>query len=383
MVCHVTAPNNGVREKVSGMRPLFNVKPARHRKLFFGLILCLASSAAPALELLRWQPPFSYAGEAHIFDYTPPEKATRPWNLCIVFPHIKDAYWQAVNYGMIDEAGRLGVALRISEAGGYPNIERQRKLIGDCLDSPAVDAIILGTVSFDGLSDTVRRASLRKPVLATVNDIADAGLSAKVGVPYYEMGRLAGRYLVQRYPDTSQSIAVAWFPGPRKAGWVPFVDGGFRDAIRGSAIRVVAVAWGDTDKTVQRNLVQDALDRHPDIAVLAGNAMMAEAAIGILRERGLEEKVSIVATYLTPGVYRGIARRKVLAAPTDSPVVQGRLSIDQAVALLERKRFEKHMGPVIRVVDRDHLEGIQAEDALPPPTFLPQFRFDPVPTTPR
>jgi protein TorT len=43
----------------------------------------------------------------------------------------------------------------------------------------------------------------------------------------------------------------------------------------------------------------------------------------------------VLSTYFTPGVYRGIVRGKIMAAPTDSPVLQGRLSVDQAVELLE------------------------------------------------
>lgn len=343
------------------------------------LWLCLGAAApgAAAVELVRWSPPFSYAGHATTFEYRTPDKASKPWSLCIVFPHIKDAYWQAVNYGMVDEARRLQVKLRISEAGGYPNLERQRELVQDCAAAPDVDAIILGTVSYDGLTDIVRQASRSKPVLATVNDIQHDGLSAQVGAPYYAMGNLIGKYIVKRHQGATSPVPVAWFPGPRKAGWVPFVDRGFRDAIKGNPISIVAVGWGDTDKAIQRNLVQRTLDQHPGVKYLIGNGMMAEAAVSVLRERGLEGKIEIASTYLTPGVYRGVLRHKILAAPTDSPVIQGRLSIDQAVEILERRRYDKHIGPVIQVIDRNNLDRIDPEESMPPPTFSPQFGYAP------
>ena len=330
-----------------------------------------------ALEVVRWEPPFSYAGRATRVDYQPAAPATRRWTLCVVFPHIKDAYWQAVNHGMIDAAQRLGVALRFAEAGGYPNLARQRELVRACADAPEVDAIILGTVSFDGLTDELRRASLRKPVLATVNDIADEGLSAKVGVPYHDMGYQIGRYLAARHPAGAAPVPVAWFPGPDKAGWVPFVDRGFRAGIAGSALEIVAVGWGDTDKNIQRNLVQGTLDAHPEVRYLVGNAMMAEAAISVLRERRLDERIGIVSSYLTPGVYRGIVRHKILAAPSDSPVVQGHLSIDQAVAILEGRSYEKHIGPVVKLIEPHTASAVTAGEAMPPPTFTPQFGYEP------
>ncbi len=342
----------------------------------FGMSLLLAPVPAISVELVRWEPPFSYSGKATPLDLPLPEKATRPWQLCLVFPHIKDAYWQAINYGMIDEARRLGVSLRIFEAGGYPNLDRQRELLRECAAMPQTDAIILGTVSFAGLSDIIKQIGQRKPVLATVNDIANDGLSAKVGVPYYEMGYQIGRYIAERHHDATSPVAIAWFPGPRKAGWVPFVDRGFREAIKGSRISIVSVGWGDTDKTVQRNLVQSTLDRFPQVKYLVGNAMMAEAAVSILRERGIEDRIGIASTYLTPGVYRGIVRRKILASPTDSPVVQARLSIDQAVSILEKRPFEKHMGPQIKIVDQNNLDKVPPDESMRPPTFSPQFSYD-------
>lgn len=247
----------------------------------------------------------------------------------------------------------------------------------ECAAQPDVDAIILGTVSYAGLSDIIKQASRRKHVLATVNDIANDGLSAKVGVPYYEMGYQIGKYLLARHQGSAALIPIAWFPGPHKAGWVPFIDRGFRDAIKDSPISIVAVEWGDTDKTVQRNLVQSAIEKYPKVRYLVGNAMMAEAAVSILRERGLQETIDILSTYMTPGVYRGILRQRILAAPTDSPVVQGRLSVDQAVQILEGRAYDKHIGPVIKVVDQNNLDQTATDESMPPPTFSPQFGYDP------
>ena len=341
------------------------------------LLLMLAQPPAQATELVRWEPPFSYEGTATPLTYQAAARPTRPWRLCVVIPHLKDAYWLAVNYGMLEEARRLGVKLRIQEAWGYAHLQRQRDLLQNCAATNPVDAIILGTVSYAGLSDIIQTVSRRTPVFATVNDISNEGLSGKVGVPWYQMGHLIGHYLVKRHQNDRTDIPVAWFPGPRAAGWVPFVDRGFRDAIRNSPIRIVTTAWGDTDKSVQRNLVQVALDQHPKVRYLVGNAMMAEAAVSILREKGREHQTQILSTYFTPGVYRGIARDKILAAPTDSPVLQGRLSIGQAVDMLEGRPYVKHLGPVIQVIDHAGLASVDLDAALSPPTFSPQFDYVP------
>ncbi len=131
--------------------------------------------------------------------------------------------------------------------------------------------------------------------------------------------------------------------------------------------------WGDNGKEIQRTLVQEALESHPDVDYFVGNALMAEAAISTLRNRNLDSSIEIISTYFTPAVYRGIRRGRILAAPTDAPVMQGRISIDQAVRILEGREFIKHAGPQIQMIDQDNWQAFNIEDSLAPPSFLPAF----------
>ncbi len=47
-----------------------------------------------------------------------------------------------------------------------------------------------------------------------------------------------------------------------------------------SPVRIVDIALGDNDIEIQRNLLQEMLERHPEIDVVAGTAIAAEAAMG-------------------------------------------------------------------------------------------------------
>jgi len=98
-----------------------------------------------------------------------------------------------------------------------------------------------------------------------------------------------------------------------------------------------------------------------------------EAAQGLIRERGLRGKVDLLAFYMTPGVYTGIKRGFILAAPADSMVVQGRIAIDQAVRILEGKEYVKHVGPKIFVVDPQNINDVSRENILPPEGYKPVF----------
>lgn len=115
------------------------------------------------------------------------------------------------------------------------------------------------------------------------------------------------------------------------------------------------------------------LGKHPDIRYLVGNAMMAEAAVSILREKGLEQREGILSTYFTPGVCRGVARRKILAAPTDLSVLQGRLSIAQAVAAATSDSWDRSS----RWLTMKPRKPWTWNNPFPPPTFSPQFGHRP------
>ncbi len=319
--------------------------------------------------------PFDDASASVPMTYTALDHAARPWRFCVLYPHLKDAYWLSVNYGMVEEARRLGVAFDVFEAGGYPNLARQIEQLKGCA-SDEFDAVILGAVSYSGLTAEVEQIARLKPVIAAVNDIDDSGITAKASVPWTEMGGAAGRFLAERHPKGSPPVRVAWFPGPEGAGWVTFVEAGFRSALAESSAQIVITRFGDTGTEEQVLLVEEVLEAMPDIDYLVGSGPMAEAAVPILRARGLEGKVKVVSTYLSHAVFRGVVRGRILAAPTDSPVLQGRLSIEMAVRALEDRLITRHAGPPVWTVTKSSAGADVIEGSLAPASFVPVFSLE-------
>lgn len=341
-----------------------------------GVNFAFSAIAAEEYWLLEtWAIPFNYKSASRTIRYKPLSFASKKWRICASYPHLKDAYWLSVNYGMVEEAKRLGVALRVVEAGGYPNLTRQIAQVRECT-SKNTDILVVGTVSFDGLTETILEIAKRMPVVAVVNDIADPGISAKTGVSWITMGQRTGEVLARAHPKGTPPVKVAWFPGPTGSGWVPFVEEGFRTALEESSAEIVVTKYGDTGKEIQLILIEEALEERPDIDYIVGSAVTAEAAVSVLRLRGLSDRIKIIADYFTHALYRGLKRHKILAAPTDFPVVQGRLGIEQAVRVLEGKLTFKHVGPAIKLANVDNVDEIGTEGSLAPATFAPIFTVD-------
>lgn len=351
----------------------------RHRWSFIvaGFLALGASSPARAQEgavswrLNAWDPPFDYSRPPTEIDYQPVAKAAKPWRICASYPHLKDSYWVSVNYGMVEQARSAGVKLTVVEAGGYPNLERQIEQIRTC--SATADALIVGTVSYEGLTPTIEEIARRIPVIATVNDIDDAGITAKSGVSWEEMGQSIGAYLARLHPAGTMPVKVAWFPGPKGAGWVKFVEAGFQRALKQSSAQIAAVKWGDTGLEIQLLLIEELLETQPDIDYIVGSAPTADAAVSILRAQGRANHIQILADYFTHGTFREINRGKVVAAPTDSPPLQGRIAIDQAIRAIEGTLSYRHVGPPLQVIDRTNVQSLDLERSLAPAWFKPTF----------
>ena len=324
----------------------------------------------------RWNTAFDMASDRTTLDYTPLEAASQPWEICVSFPHLKDAYWLGVNYGVAEEAARLGVKMQLVEAGGYTELNTQISQIEDCVAAGA-NAVVIGAISFDGLNNVV--AQIRGqgiPVIDVINGMSSPELSAKSLVSFGEMGGKAGEFLASMHPAGGDAAKAVWFPGPAGAGWVEAGNSGFLAAVEGSAVEVLDVKYGDTGKEAQSDLIEDALETYPDMQYIVGTAVTAEAAVPILRARGLTDQVKVISYYYTPGVDQGLARGQIMAAPTDSPVIQGRIAIDQAVRILEGQPYEKHVGPALTVVTQADHASFDTTSTLAPNGFRPVFRVE-------
>lgn len=302
-------------------------------------------------------------------------KASQPWKICVSFPHMKDTFWLAANYGVIEEAKRLGVRLQVLDAGGYTQLSNQISQIENCAAGGA-QAVVIGAISQDGLGGLVSELKKKNiPVVDAFNGILSKDVAARVLTVPREEGERAGRYLAEKHPAGSPPVRVAWLPGPAGAGWVELFNAGFTAAIQGSAVQVAETKYGDTGKEVQSRLIEDLLQTHKDLDYVVGTAVTAEAAVPVLRARGATGKVKVVSVHMTPGVYQGLKARSVDASGMAPVVLIGRIAIDQAVRLIEKKDVMTHVGPMGKVYTTVDVGTLDVGTVLAPPHFRPTFRW--------
>ena len=318
-----------------------------------------------------------------VYTPLPTDQITQPWNICVSFPHLKDAYWVASNYGAWAESVRDKVKFQLVEAGGYTNLTKQLSQLDNCVAQGA-QAVVIGGISYDGLNAKLQEfIDNDVKVVDLINGMSNPNIQAHSLITYYKMGNATGKYLCSL---NESGVKVGWFPGPPGAGWVETSDAGFKDAIAECSdnVEIVDTKYGDTGKDVQLGLVENALETYPDMNYVAGTAVTAEAAVAALDERGLTDKVKVLADYMIPTTYEFIKSGEISCAPTDQNPMQSRIAIDQAVRLLEGQPLVsgyavERVEPYAELVcgpgagDANNLDTFVELTTFAPPDFKPTF----------
>jgi protein TorT len=315
--------------------------------------------------------------------YTPIDTAdvTQQWSVCVLFPHLKDPYWAATNYGTLEEAKRDGIDYQLFEAGGYENLSKQVSQMEDCITQD-YDAIVLGAISGTGLCTQIESAlSAGIPVVDFINgtdcpESLDNALFSHAQVSFHDLAVTTGEYL-KDHVDGEQTV-VGFFPGPEGATWSDAAVDGFSSTVADSEVSIAVTRRGDTGKDVQLSLIEDSLKAFPDISAIVGVDIAADAAVVAVRNAGLEDSVDVFAFDLIPSVYEAILDGDAVGSPTDYTVVQGRIAIDQAVRMLEGQTLETPTaGPLPEMVTIDNAESIEYSLMFAPKDFKATYQWSP------
>jgi protein TorT len=81
----------------------------------------------------------------------------------------------------------------------------------------------------------------------------------------------------------------------------------------------------------------------------------------------------VLSYYFGAGVYRGIQRGTIVAAPTDQPAIQAKLSVDLMVRVLEKRHYLRHVSATVILVDSGSLPTFDPSSSLASPGFRPIF----------
>lgn len=348
---------------------------ARAALLGAATLALLSAGGRPAAAADAWFPMSVYdasSGAPKPAQYTPLAKASKPYKLCVLFPHLKDSFWVAVAYGVAKQAEAMNVNMTLYEAGGYENLPKQLSQFDDCMASGS-DAIIVGAISGAGLSKKFEEAKAKGiPVVGVTNPLPPNALPAANYVDFVAMGAVTGDGLLAQLKPGEKANVVT-FPGPAGSGWAESYSEGFKKAVaKNPDVKILAEKYGDTGVAVQLQLIQDALQAYPTMNVIWGSAPTAEAAIGAVVEAGRSD-IKIISSYENQAMLDALNRNEILSFATQYPVGEGAIAIDQAVRLLDKQPVMSLVQPASAVIDKTTVPKLQMSLVLAPANWKPVY----------
>jgi protein TorT len=260
--------------------------------------------------------------------------------------------------------------MTLYEAGGYENLNRQLSQFDDCLANHA-DAIIIGGVSEGGMGQKYIEAMNKGiPVISIAVPVTHTKIAGKVYADFQYMGGVSGRYLLKYLKGKPASVVT--FPGPAGAGWPEGFNEGFKDSIKGSNVTFLAEKFGDTGVQAQMQLIQDALQAYPQMNVIWGAAVAAEAAVGAVAQAGRSD-ILILSEYENQAMLEMTKRGDILGFATQYVVVNGTIAVDQAIRAIEKKPMMTFVKPIPDMVTKETLPQINLDLTFAPADFKPVF----------
>lgn len=335
-------------------------------------VACVASMASAEGAVWPFDVIDATDGKNEIVSYSGLEAAEKPWHICVLFPHMKDSYWVGVNYGIVDQARKLGVKATVLEAGGYTEAAKQVSQYNDCL-ALGVDAIVIGAISEAGLAKSMaegkEKGIVQVGVINPMSDVADARIFAN----YDDAAEAGANFLKEMAGD--KPMRMVHFPGPQGSGWAEASTAGVERALEGSSIELLEAKYGDTGKSVQLQLVEDALQAYDDVNIVYGTAVTAEVAAQALEEAGNEDAI-VAAYYSNEGMVDLVKSGVVTATVTESPVMEARIAMDMAVRILEKKDHMTNLRPSMTVVTKDNIDGLDLSRSFAPADWDPVYSVE-------
>ena len=309
--------------------------------------------------------------------------ASKPWRIAFLFPHLKDQYWVACNFGVISEAKRLGVAVDIFVVDGYNDLSGQLRKMDEAI-AAKYDAIFISPLSMTANNSSIAKArAMGIPVFELANDSSSDDLTIKITTSLKSMGLDATNWVIRDAQKRGlKSINIALLPGPSDAGWVKGEVEGTREAAFKAAIKVniLDVRYGDSDRIGQSQLAAQLLAEHGSkLDYILGCTGCAPAAVLPIKESGLQDKIKVVSYDLTREIADFIRKGNIVASADTKGVSQARVTINAAVNFLEKRTKNLPHTILIKLglVDQSTFAKYEFDTSIAPAGYVPLLSYVP------
>ncbi len=201
--------------------------------------------------------------------------------------------------------------------------EEQNQILEN-LASQGYDAIAVSTIAPNDQVPVLNRVAAKTKLITFDSDAPKSNRLLYIGTNNYEAGKVLGKEIVKLLPDGGK---MAVFVGTLSADNARQRLKGIEDSIEGHNIKIVDKREDNTDRAKARSNVEDIVNAHSDLNLVAGlwsyNGPAIAAAVDALGKKG---KVLAAVFDEEEGTLNGIANGVVACTVVQKPFQFGYLS---------------------------------------------------------
>ena len=214
--------------------------------------------------------------------------AATPLKLAFVTNNASE-FWKIAEKGL-EKARAEGMAidLKMPLTG---KVEEQKKILED-LVSQGYHGVAVSAIAAEDMARDINKAAEKLNIITHDSDSPKSNRICYIGTNNREAGRQLGREIVKLLPNGGK---MAVFVGTLAADNARDRLQGIKDEIEGKGIEIVAAKEDNKNETLARTNVEDMLNAHPDIDLLAGLwEYNPPAMLSAVKASGKEGKILMV-----------------------------------------------------------------------------------------
>ncbi|BDY32108.1 substrate-binding domain-containing protein [Mycolicibacterium mageritense] len=249
--------------------------------------------------------------------------------------------------------------MSVAVADGQGDATTQSGQVDD-LVAQGIDVLIVSPQDASALSGAVTRAKAAGVKVIAADRKVDADVNTYIGSENVEAGKVAGAAVVAAHPEGARVVELAG-----SLGASPTIDrgNGFRSAIAGSPVEIIASQSADYDRAQGLKVMEDLLQRFGKgqiDAVYAHNDQMAFGAIQAITEAGRQDEIAVYGVDGESGALDRI-KRGTYAATVGYPLVVNE-SVIAAAKLCSGEAIDKRI-----VLDSTLIDARNVDDYVANP----------------
>jgi len=262
----------------------------------------------------------------------------------LVVSTLNNPFFVTLKDGAVGEAKKAGIKLIVLDSQNDPAKEIAN--VEDLL-SKGVAAILINPTDSDAVGNAIKMANRAKIPVITLDRGANAGtVVSHIASDNVAGGKMAGQYIAEKLGKKGSVVELEGIPGTSAAR---DRGKGFNDALKGTAVKVVARQAADFDRTKGLNVMENILQSQPKIdAVFAHND---EMALGAMRAISAAKKnIMVVGFDATDDAVKAVKDGKMAATVAQQPAFIGAKGVETAKAVLEGKKVQAYVPVGLKLV---------------------------------